>query len=138
MIDTTKLRDLCNRHGLMSLYLFGSRAEDGRRLLSGETIEASGSDLDVGVVFFDSDSEHWNLGALQADLERLFDPLRVDLVPLQKVDPLFQFRAIDGHRLIEIDRTRNSYYELEVMRSAAELLPIQRQIERDLFGNSTT
>jgi predicted nucleotidyltransferase len=129
---------ICREHGLLSVYLFGSRADDGRRLLEGETVARAGSDLDVGLVFLGPEFDVWELSKLQVLFEDLFAPLRVDLVPLQKVDPIFQFRAIDGHCIAETDSTRNAYFELDVMRSAAELLPIQRRIERDLFGASTT
>ena len=71
-------------------------------------------------------------------LQDIFAPLQVDLVPLQRVDPLFQFRAIDGHRAMVSDAHRADLFELEVMRQAAELLPVQRQLERDLFGVSTS
>ncbi len=77
-------------------------------------------------------------GTDQVAFEDLFEPLAVDLVPLQRVDPLLAFAAIDGHRVAVTDRTANDYFELATMRLAAELLPVQRRIERDLFGLSTT
>lgn len=137
------LEQSCEAENVLSAYLFGSRADDGLRLLAGESVEREGSDLDIGVVFdvYDFDDEtfdFWSLTRLQVAMEEIFAPLRIDLVPLQRVDPIFQFRAIDGHRIFERDSTRNGYYELAVMRQAAELLPIQRQLERDLFGRSTS
>ena len=128
---------LCRTHGLLAVYLFGSRSEDGLRLLEGEPVEAPGADLDVGVVFPGKVPGPWPLGGLQVDLEEMFAPLRVDLVPLQKVDALFQFDAIDGHRVAASDPARADEYELVVMRRAAELLPIQRQLELDKFGVTT-
>lgn len=71
-------------------------------------------------------------------LEDVFAPLRVDVVPLDKVDPLFQFQAIDGHRIVETDRRRNIEFELGVMRLGAELLPIQRRLELERFGKTTS
>jgi hypothetical protein len=53
------------------------------------------------------------------------------------VDALFQFAAIQGHRVVVGDSTRADLFELYVMRRAAELLPIQRRIERELFGVTT-
>jgi hypothetical protein len=50
------------------------------------------------------------------------------------VDPLFQFGAISGHRSAALDSTAADEYELEVMRPASELLPVQRRLELDLFG----
>lgn len=121
----------------MAAYLFGSRAEDGKRALSGEAVSAAGSDLDVGVVFVDPEFDPRSLSRLQVDLEAVFAPLHIDLVPLQHVDALFQFEAIDGERVVASDPLAADQYELVVMRRAAELLPIERQLERDSFGVST-
>lgn len=133
MLDST-----CERHRVLAVYLFGSRADDGLALLRGESVAAKGSDLDVGVVFDGHDVEFDALAALQVAMEDVFDPLRVDLVPLQRVDAIFQFHAVDGHRVFARDETRVNLHELEVMRRAAELIPIQRAIEREAFGVSTT
>jgi hypothetical protein len=54
------------------------------------------------------------------------------------VDPLFQFNAIDGHRVAAPDATAADLFELDVMRRAADCLPIQRAIERERFGVSTS
>jgi hypothetical protein len=64
----------------------------------------------------------------------LFQPLRVDLVPLERVDALFQYRAIEGHRIYTADSDRVDRRELVIMRRASDLLPVQRALERDLFG----
>jgi predicted nucleotidyltransferase len=125
---------ICREHGILAVYLFGSRADDGLRLLAGDTVDPEGSDLDVGVAFRDPEVPFRTLGLLQVDFEDLFEPLRVDLVPLHRVDPIFQFNAIDGHRIAAPDSTSADFYELQVMSEASELLPIQRQLERDFFG----
>jgi predicted nucleotidyltransferase len=132
------LERLCRELGLLAVYLFGSRADDGLRRLAGEEVAGEGSDLDVGVVFRDPGYDPRLLSQLQVRLEDLFAPLRVDLVPLQRVDALFQFRAIDGHRVAAPDSTAADRYELYVMNRAEELLPIQRQLEKERFGFSTT
>jgi predicted nucleotidyltransferase len=131
---------ICDEHGLLSVYLFGSRADDGLAVLRGERVDAAGSDLDVGVVYRGREEPTFRrLGGLQVAMEDLFAPLRVDLVPLQKVDALFQFRAMDqGHRVAAPDSTRADFYELYVMRQASELLPIQRRLEEEEFGVSTS
>lgn len=129
---------ICRQHGVLALYLFGSRADDGMRILRGEQVPAAGSDLDVGVVFEDRRFDPLGLGPLCAALQECFRPLHVDLVPLQRVDALFQYSAISGHRVHVGDSTRADLYELEVMRRAAELLPIQRALERETFGVSST
>ena len=131
-----KARELdaaCRRHDVLVLYLFGSRTDGGLARLAGRSVDPPGSDLDVGVVFRTPDIDHHRLSSLQVALEDVFDPLRVDLVPLQRVDALFQFAAISGHRVFHSDSRRADEYELLVMRRAAELAPIQRRIERELL-----
>lgn len=132
------LDQICRDSGALALYLFGSRQDDGLRFLEGQPVAGEGSDLDIGVVFEDPGFDLRKLTRLQLDLEALFAPLRVDLVPLQRVDALFQARAIDGHRIVAPDSTAADFYELLVMRKAADLLPIQRQFEIDTFGFSTS
>jgi predicted nucleotidyltransferase len=136
-MPTDVLDDLCRRHGVVALYLFGSRADEGRRRLAGEPVAGTGSDLDVGVLFDSVEGSHRRLAALQVALEEVFAPLRVDLVPLQRVDALLAFAAIDGHRIASTDTARVDRFELDVMRRAAELLPLQRQREREVFGVTT-
>jgi predicted nucleotidyltransferase len=132
------LDSLCRENGVLAVYLLGSRADDGLRLLRGEEVAAEGSDLDVGVVFHEPEIGFRQLTSLQIGFEDLFVPLRIDLVPLQRVDALFQFNAIDGHRIATTDPDKADAYELMVMNRATELLPIQRQIEIERFGVSTT
>jgi len=133
-----QLQALCVDFGLMAVYLLGSRAGDGRRRLRGDEVDAAGSDLDVGVFGRTGSIPPERMGALQAAFEEVFAPLRVDLVPLDAVDPLFQFAAIQGQRVAAPDSTAADEKELEVMRRAADLLPIQRQLEIEEFGVSTS
>jgi predicted nucleotidyltransferase len=135
---STRLEGLCERFELLAIYLTGSRKDDGLRHLQGLTVEPSESDLDVGVVFLDKERELGNLGALQAELGEIFGPFSVDLILLDRVDTLFQASAIDGHRLATLDSHRADLHELAIFRRAAELLPVQRQIEKDLYGVVTS
>lgn len=132
-----RLDAICRELGLRAVYLFGSRADDGLSVLEGRIVDGEGSDLDVGVVFRDQEVPVDRLGPLQVELEEVFAPLRVDLVPLQRVDALFRFEALDGHRVAAPDPIAADYYELYVMRRAAELLPIERRLEEEEFGVST-
>ncbi len=132
------LDEVSRRFDLLAVYLFGSRADEGYRRLGGEPVAGSGSDLDVGVFFQGGRVDVARLGALQAALEDVFAPLRVDLVPLDRVDPLFQFAAVDGVRVAAPDSTVADAHELLVMRRAADLLPFQRELENERFGVATT
>jgi predicted nucleotidyltransferase len=127
----------CRADGVLAVYLFGSRVSDGMRALAGGALDPARSDVDVGVVFLGRDAHVAALSSLQVAIEDACAPLRIDLVPLQRVDALFQFAAIDGERVFAADVDQADLYELVVLRKAAELLPHQRAIERDRFGVST-
>jgi len=122
---------------VLAVYLFGSRADDGLRILRSEALDRAGSDLDVGVLFRDSSINFHRMASLQVGFEDLFSPLRVDVVPLNRVDALFQFAAIDGHRILATDVDAADDYELKIMNQAADLLYLQRQMEIEKFGAST-
>lgn len=132
MHDKGNLGQICEDFGLLALYLFGSRADDGLRLLRGEEVSGEGSDLDVGIVFRSLPQDLSVLSRLQVELEEIFEPLRVDVVPLHQVDALFQYSTIEGHRVAATDEDEADRYELIVMNMATELLFIQRQLEVEL------
>jgi len=138
MSRVERLQALCADFGLLSVYLFGSRSGDGVLRIQGLEVAGDGSDLDVGVFGRAGGIDVRRLGPLQVALEEVFSPLRVDLVPLDRVDPIFQFAAVDGERVAAPDSTASDEKELEVMRRAADLLPIQRALELEEFGVSTT
>ncbi|HEY0783470.1 MAG TPA: nucleotidyltransferase domain-containing protein [Thermoanaerobaculia bacterium] len=123
---------------MLAVYLFGSRADDGLRVLAGGEVDGAGSDLDVGVIGLDPDVSIRTLAWLDIGFADILAPLRVDLVPLQRVDAIFQARAIDGHRIYAADSTCADLHELLILRRAADLLPLQRELERELFGLSTS
>jgi predicted nucleotidyltransferase len=138
MDGRARIDQVARRHRIVAIYLFGSRADDGLAMLDGAPGVAAGSDLDVGIVTSGEPSGWRDLASIQVAVEDLFAPLRIDLVPLQAVDALFQFRAIDGHRIVAPDPTAADRWELDVMRRAAELLPIERALEIERFGVSTS
>ncbi|HXU44307.1 MAG TPA: nucleotidyltransferase domain-containing protein [Thermoanaerobaculia bacterium] len=133
-----EIERIAREHGLLAVYLFGSRADDGLRFLVEGEVEKKESDLDVGVVFRRFPPEVESSMQLAEDLGELFDPFRVDYVRLQNTDSIFQFRALSGHRIAAPDSTAADNYELDTMRMAAELLPIQRARELEALGFTTT
>lgn len=133
-----EIEKIAREHGLLAVYLFGSRADDGLRLLAGEDVERAGSDLDIGVVFRQGNVHIERLFPVEDALEKLLPEMRLDIVGLQRVDPLFQLNAIREHRVAAPDPDVADSWELDVMRSAAELLPIQRAKEIAIFGRATT
>lgn len=141
MASTTRreaLAAVCRAHGLLAAYLFGSRATDGLRLLDGEAASAAGSDLDIGIVATPPGLDLDRLIATDLGFADLFAPLRVDVVPVDRVDSLFQLRVIEGHRIFTADSTAADLFELLVFRRAADILPYQRQREIELYGVSTS
>lgn len=130
----SQLEQICREQDLLAVYIFGSRADDGLAYLDGAAPEKGRSDIDVGVVFLGPDLASRRLTLLQVAFEDLFPLFHVDVVPLQRVDALFQFDAIDGHRIAATDPEKADRYELAVMRRAAELLPIERRLEHDFFA----
>ena len=137
MSSHAALEGICDRYGIVAMYLFGSRAAEGVARLDGAEVSAGGSDLDVGVVFTEPEAASRRLTALLVELEDILSPLAVDLVPLQALDPIFQFDAVDGYRVAAGNGLAADEYELLVMRRAAELLPIERRLEEEMFGAST-
>lgn len=132
------LAAVCRAHGLLAVYLFGSRATDGLRLLDGEAVAAASSDLDIGIVVTPPGLDVDRLIAADLAFTGLFAPLRVDVVPVERVDSLFQLRIIEGHRIFTADSTATDLFELLVFRRAADILPYQRQREIELYGVSTS
>ncbi|MBV8200703.1 MAG: hypothetical protein JOZ15_08765 [Acidobacteria bacterium] len=133
-----KLERICRDHGVLAAYLFGSRANDGLKMLRGEPVIGEGSDLDLGVMVPGPGLDLHSRVRLDLELSTVFAPLRLDLVPIERVDPLFQVRIIDGHRVFTTDSTAADLYELLVFRRAADALPRQREREIELFGVSTS
>ena len=123
-------------HGALVIYLFGSRAKDGLRVLEGVTIEnGSGSDLDVGVVLRKPLADPMlDYGGLHADLSEIFVPLRVDLVLLHEADAFVREAAVRGGEVFCSDEHARDLWELDALRRAGDLLPIQRRLERELYG----
>ncbi len=133
-----EIERIAREHGLLAIYLFGSRADDGLRYLVEGEFEPKASDLDVGVVFRHLPLDFKLSREVAGELEELFGPFQVDYVRLQKTDPIFHARALSGHRIAAPDSTAADSYELDVLRTAAELLPFQRAREFEMLGFTTS
>jgi predicted nucleotidyltransferase len=128
-----EIERIAREHDLLAVYFFGSRADDGLRLLRGEPVESAGSDLDVGVVFREEDPSIERLFPVKDALEKLLPEMGLYVVGLQRVDSFFQFNVIQGQRVAASDAYVADIWELRVMRSAAELQAIQRANESEVF-----
>ena len=132
------LQKLCSRHRIDQLYVFGSRAREIVRLLSGSPApqDHPGSDVDVGVLPLEGVRlAVREKSALAVELEELLGVPRVDLVLLPEADPFLaaspapqaHFPIIRGELLFCADRHRADEYELYVLRRAGDLAPLERE-----------
>lgn len=124
---------ICKEYDLLAIYLFGSCADDGLSVLQGSKVEVRDPALSVGVVFpgYEPEIPADSLGAIQTDLEEILSPLRVEVVPLQQLNCLPEWDAINGHRVAAPDPVGAAYYEIYVARRAAEIRYFQQREERD-------
>ena len=132
-----ELEQLCLRHGLALVYLFGSQAERGARLFAGEANGPSDAlaDLDVGVVTLDPlppPSERAQFyAALFNDLEDLVKPFPLDLVLLEENHSVFQLEALKGICLYQASEERREAYEMDILRRAADFAPVLDLFHRE-------
>lgn len=133
-----ELGEVCRRFGVVSLYVFGSRAQEvaaraaGRQEIQGPT----GSDLDVAVEPAEGSlRDPRDRVLLMQRLEALFDVARVDLVILPEADPFLAADAIRGELLHCDDENRQAREELYYLRRAGDLAPFKRaRLEGILSG----
>ena len=125
-----ELAEVCRRFGVVSLYVFGSRAKEiAARVGGGEAVAGPAeSDLDVAVQPAPGrmDDPRERVRFLQK-LEELFHVPRVDLVILPEAEAFLAADAIRGELLYCDDEDRQAREELYYLRRAADLLPFKRQ-----------
>ena len=125
-----KIADLCFRHDIADLYVFGSRAKEVAGLLDdqpGPRLHPE-SDLDVGVVPATRQAGGPERRVkLSIELEDLFQIGRVDLVLLPEADPYLALDIIRGELLYTIDPDQQARCELFVLRRAGDLLPFRKE-----------
>lgn len=131
------LAQICRRHGVRSLYLFGSRALEALAWLRGDrpAMASAGSDLDVAVL--PDPARWWDVRAkvrFAAALEDFFGVGRVDLGLLPEMDPFVAAEAIDGERVYARDSDLADEYELYVLRRAGDLIPFDRHRINVILG----
>jgi predicted nucleotidyltransferase len=125
-----RLAALCRARGIQILYAFGSRDMEAREMLAGrcDALNASGSDLDIGVKMAGTRSLTIKEKASFAlELEELFGVSRVDLVVLAEADPFLAANIIRGERLFRTDENSADEYDLYILRRAGDLAPLERE-----------
>jgi len=136
-----KLAQICQGHGLGLVYLFGSMASQGARLLEGIGGQPAPddplADLDVGVVTLrglPAPGERYRLyGSLYSGLEELFRPLPLDLVLLEENHSVFQAEAVVGICVYQVSDGFRDRYEMHVLRRAADFRPVLRRFHREIL-----
>lgn len=133
-----RLEALARAHGVLDVYVFGSRAaEIAERFGRGHTrsdashgppVTTPGSDVDIAVrprhdASFDVDDRVDFAHAL----ETLLGVSRVDLVVLPEAGAFLAEAAISGELLFCEDSHDQAEYELYVLRRAGDLLPFERE-----------
>ncbi|MEW5793300.1 MAG: nucleotidyltransferase domain-containing protein [Bacillota bacterium] len=129
----------CRKHGIALVYLFGSQAREGARLLAGETVSVHDplTDLDVGVVTIeplpDGLVRTKYYAALYNDFVDMFKPLRLDLVLLEENHSVFQLEAVKGICVYAVSEERRDTYEMMILRRAADFRPFLEAYLRDVL-----
>jgi predicted nucleotidyltransferase len=132
-----ELRRLGRQYGLALVYLFGSQAAAGARLLAGEAVTPSDAlaDLDVGVVTREPLPPPYERAQFYArlfnDLEDVFRPFPLDLVLLEENHSVFQLEAVKGICVYQASEERREEYEMNILRRAADFAPVLDLFHRE-------
>jgi predicted nucleotidyltransferase len=129
-----RLESFCRSHKLESLYVFGSRADETLKLVSGhgEAGPAPSSDVDIAVKLPpDRELSARQKAEMAVELEDLLNAGLVDLITLGDADPFLAVNVIRGERLFCSDRYAADEYELYILRRDGDLADFERiRIER--------
>lgn len=132
------LENLCRRHGITSLYVFGSRAGEIAARARGEDATSTNpdSDGDFAAQFGEGRrARGLALGGVISDLEDVFDLPRADLLVLNEADPFMALEAVRGELIYCLDLDVQAEEELRILRVAGDLAPYQKQrLEQILDG----
>lgn len=131
-----KIEQICRTYNIALCYLFGSKAQEGLRLLQGEriTLDDPESDIDFAVLFIKPPEDPLKTYAmLSLEFQEIVSPFRADLLFLHEVDHLIQLEAIKGINLYAIDEKTRDEYEEKVLMFASDELVIMRLNEKDMF-----
>lgn len=119
-----ELRNIFVDHSVAVAYLFGSQVEGYADSLS---------DLDLGVLFNDKNPSIIEVLELQADLQKHFAPIRVDLIQLEKAPNNIVFSAISRGKLIHSTNEKlRLTFEEDVLRIYHDFTPFMESFYYDL------
>lgn len=119
-----KLKEILVKHAVVAAYVFGSRV-DG--------YSDAESDLDLGVLFREKDVPMGRILALQADLQNIVSPIKVDLIILKKARNNVAFNAIsNGVVLFSTDEKYRLDFEENVFRIYHDFAPFMNMFYQDV------
>jgi len=135
------LAEIAQKFDLDLVYLFGSQATNGLKILHGKEVKVLDplSDIDVGVVTNDSLPPPAARGKLYAKLSvalsDIFEPFPLDLVFLEENHSVFQVEIFKGQCIYASSEERRDDYEMNILRRAADFKPfLERFLEEALEG----
>ena len=132
-----ELKQISDRYGISTIYVFGSRAKEIASRLRGEEASSSypQSDVDTGIQL--------NMGRLLSaqdkiqltiELEDLFSAPRVDLLVLSEVKPFLALDILRGELLYCRDLDEQARDELYILRRAGDLAHFERERMHQTLG----
>jgi predicted nucleotidyltransferase len=132
------LRSLCEEHGLIAMYVFGSRADEIAALASGQAVRGAHPDSDVDIGVQPRRGHELSAAArvrLMQQLETLLDVPRVDLVILSEASAFLAADVVRGELLAATDLDAEADAQLYYLRRAADLAPFLREQWREKVGS---
>ena len=132
------LRSLCEEHGLIAMYVFGSRSEEIAALASGQAVRGAHPDADVDIGVQPQRGRVLSAAErvrLMQQLETLLDAPRVELVILPEANVFLAADVVRGELLAAIDLDAEADAQLYYLRRAADLAPFLREQWREKVGS---
>jgi len=133
-----RLAEICRRHGVTSLYVFGSRSAEISARVQGldSKPDFPNSDGDFAARFEGPISDPlFSIGGFIADLEDRFELSRADLAVLNTCDPFVALEAVRGELLYCVDLDDQAEEELFFLRRAGDLAVYEAErLEKFLSG----
>lgn len=114
-VSSAELASLASKYNVVAVYLFGSQVVGGTDSMS---------DVDIGVVCGERGIALDDVLLLQADLQRLFGPVPVDLVLLEKAAITVAYKAISqGQLMYSKSEELRTDFEERVLRDYQDFAP---------------
>jgi predicted nucleotidyltransferase len=135
--DIVKLKEICRRYSIDTIYAFGSRCKELKIFAAGAGhIDLSKeADFDVAVKITPQKSlSVRQKSQLTIDLEELFQLTRLDLIVINEADPFLAANIIRGETIFCRDEYMADQYELYVLRRAGDLIPLERERLQLIFS----